>query len=377
MKSCHLQPEKPSIWGMDLGSDNPVWQGSAVYYNGISAKANDVILVISPLEITMTLDGAEIIVPRNDFQITQIEGNGFIRIEFRNSVHGALQIQNSECSGYLHEFGFVKKISTSKNTIRRLVVLCSGIIAFVVFSYFFLLPPLTDYLVKLIPPKTEENIGTNFALEYMVHHKINSNDSIFSILTKYDSVLTYSFAKNPYYFKINIVEDTSIVNAFALPGGRIIVYRGLLNKIDSEQELLGVLFHEAGHVYLRHGMKRIVRAYIGSFFLQFMMGGFSNVSSVFAKVGNGLMEFKYDRAAEADADRFAVNVLNENHITSTGLVKVFTKLEYGLADKKWIKYISTHPPTAERIEELRSITKDFHSPDIVTPEEWKILKTQK
>ena len=120
------------------------------------------------------------------------------------------------------------------------------------------------------------------------------------------------------------VADFPLVNAITLPGGRIIIFDGLLQQAQSADEVAGVLGHEMGHVEHRDTLKAMIRQ-MG---LKVVMGGFDG------KVGNyvnGVLNLSYSRSAESEADQASVVSLKRANINPSDTAAFFTRLEIGRA----------------------------------------------
>jgi len=148
-------------------------------------------------------------------------------------------------------------------------------------------------------------------------------------------------------------------NAFALPDGTIVFIDKLVELADNDDQIVAVYAHEAGHVELRHGMRQIIQRSV----VALVLGAyFGDVSSLGAALSGWLLEAKYSRSFEQDADRFAATTLRQNSLSPKLLAAMLAKLEddhhkrTGSTDKNGNKldYLSSHPATEERIKYLES-----------------------
>ena len=141
-------------------------------------------------------------------------------------------------------------------------------------------------------------------------------------------------------------------NAMALPSGTIVVTDDLVAFAEDDRELLGVLAHEAGHVDRRHGLRNMLQNSMVGLVLAWFIG---DISSMAAAAPAALMEASYSRELEREADAYAVQVLKANGIPLKHLADLLRRLEEaggasGLGSA--LKYLSTHPATTERIQQL-------------------------
>ena len=148
------------------------------------------------------------------------------------------------------------------------------------------------------------------------------------------------------------VKSGSGINAFALPGGTIVVLDGLVAASGSDEQVLAVLAHELGHVALRHPMRRATKG-VGLGLMAGLLWG--DISSVAANVPAVVGLLNYSREEEREADAFAVKVLNENGLDAKPLIDIFETFErsHGGRGSAVPGFMSSHPSTPERIEHLR------------------------
>ena len=151
------------------------------------------------------------------------------------------------------------------------------------------------------------------------------------------------------------VVDHPISNAFALPGGQIIVMKGLLSTAISADEVAGVLAHEFGHAVERHPMQSLIR-YAGiSTLVGLITGNSSGLLDIAAEAGGLLVMFSYHREFEREADVFAYDLLLRTDLSPRALAAFLERMrdEEGEAEGI-VSYFSTHPPTDERIAGTRA-----------------------
>lgn len=148
-------------------------------------------------------------------------------------------------------------------------------------------------------------------------------------------------------YRIAVLESDE-VNAFALPGGRIYVFAGLVRAADTPEQVAGVLAHEMAHVTLRHGLRSIAQSLGLVVAVEVLVGDIAGLS-VFAVEGvRHLIEQGYSREHEAEADGEAVRMLRDAGIDPRGLARFFEILaaKEGADLPSWL---SSHPDLAERV----------------------------
>ncbi len=148
------------------------------------------------------------------------------------------------------------------------------------------------------------------------------------------------------------VADLEMINAFAAPGGRIVLLRGLIAAAHTSDEIAGVLAHEMAHALENHPTKAVIRV-IGVHALIGAVTGGSRSADIAAGLGEVLIALRYSRANEADADRIAVAMLERAGIRTAGLAAFLERMAERRKDMpKAPSILSTHPATRDRIAAL-------------------------
>lgn len=141
------------------------------------------------------------------------------------------------------------------------------------------------------------------------------------------------------------VLDHPIANAFALPGGRVYVFRGLIARARSADELAGVLAHEIGHVKHRHGLQAVVQAGGLGLLLGTVFGDFAGGTAIIL-ASRTLIQSAFSREAEREADLFAVDLMLKAGGDPMGLARFFAN--FSAADPGALAWIASHPANADR-----------------------------
>ncbi|MFZ5863953.1 MAG: M48 family metallopeptidase [Nitrospirota bacterium] len=154
---------------------------------------------------------------------------------------------------------------------------------------------------------------------------------------------------SPYTFRWHVIDDRQ-VNAFAVPGGHVVVFTGLLREAGSAEELAGVLAHEVQHVLLRHSVHGLIRSLGWSATVQILFGGTGPLSGV-GEAASRLGSLKFGRDQETASDVEGVKLLQRAKIDPKGMVAFFEKLA---GKENGIALLSTHPMSADRADRLRA-----------------------
>jgi Zn-dependent protease with chaperone function len=178
-------------------------------------------------------------------------------------------------------------------------------------------------------------------------------DAVFARLLPHVAQTGYPFAWK--------VVDVPQVNAFALPGGKVVVFSGLVREAARPEELAGVLAHEIEHAVLRHSLQKMVRGAGIRAVAGLLFGDLGGAAGAIGEAGVGLQELSYDRDQERAADLAAIELLDRAGIDPAGLPELFGRLAAAAgggdtstpAAGKALSLLSTHPASAERSRDLR------------------------
>ena len=155
-------------------------------------------------------------------------------------------------------------------------------------------------------------------------------------------------------FKFSVVDDSRMINAFALPGGNIYITTGMLNKLDNEAELAAVLGHEIAHVSRRHYARNMGRQMLLSWIKKFLGGADSAIQEAGLFLTSNFAFLSMRQEDELEADYLGTLYIYEiNYDPSAGvtLAKKLLKIERKMPD--FIKVMAlTHPPSEERVDAM-------------------------
>jgi predicted Zn-dependent protease len=161
------------------------------------------------------------------------------------------------------------------------------------------------------------------------------------------------------------VLDSKEVNAFAAPGGFVFVTRGLLEKIENENQLAFVIGHEVGHIARKHSIKAIERTYGLSVLLSLFSREDSNSKNQIARIASSLALLKRSRKNEFEADWQGIHLADKAGYNPNGAIGFFNVLK-SMEGKGFEKiervasFFSTHPPTSERIKSAAEHINEIH-----------------
>ncbi|XCN75353.1 MAG: M48 family metallopeptidase [Candidatus Electrothrix aestuarii] len=207
-----------------------------------------------------------------------------------------------------------------------------------------------------VPPQYEAKIGKKlFALVTADKHFLELPKE----LTAITDPLTQAVTDKDFSFDFYLIEDSSI-NAFALPGGRVVIHSGLLLNATSAEEVAGVLAHEISHVTQRHHIRGLVNRTGTVLLVQAIFGDASALLATLSELGGDLSSLKNSRAFELEADHSGWELLKRAKINPHGMISFFQTLkkEQNVLQKtieENLSFLSTHPETEERIQVLNAL----------------------
>lgn len=219
-----------------------------------------------------------------------------------------------------------------------------------VLGYLYVLPAAADAIARHLPAGVERSISKG-ALEFFDQHMLKPSRlpaaQQAEIVERFRSLAPPHEGAPPY----EIVFRSSRIgpNAFALPSGQIVLTDELVKLMDNDDEIMSVLAHELGHLHERHLMRRLVQSSAVGAVITLLFG---DVSAVIANIPTVLLDMKYSRDAERDADDYAIAMLKANGIPLSHMADAFEQLKRKEGHAP-MPYLSTHPSTAERIAHIR------------------------
>lgn len=171
------------------------------------------------------------------------------------------------------------------------------------------------------------------------------------------------------------VYNIPIVNAFALPGGTIVVTGALIDKAKTPEEVAGVVAHEMGHVSYRHAEAGAIRV----FGLQALIAAFTGGNDRFTEFGALLTILRFTRAAERQADEYALELMTREVIDPTGLKRFFESIKSAGESAGGVLgqiegMVATHPGLDERIANIKALPAGVTPRPALSDADWQALR---
>lgn len=219
-------------------------------------------------------------------------------------------------------------------------------------------PPPAHAGILSLSTADEERIGAEAAAKLEAQYGLVRDSRLNSLVLGIGRRLVASNPHRDLTYRFGILNN-STVNAVSLPGGYIYVFRGLLDFVGGDRNMLaGVLAHELGHVEGRHHAKMAERQMIAGTVVGLLTKGSTrNLASLFTNV-YGL---KWSRDQEYDADKRGIRYAAAAGYDPEGLVRFLSKMQ-SLGGQRGPSWLSTHPTPAKRVQRARSYAMALERP---------------
>jgi predicted Zn-dependent protease len=265
----------------------------------------------------------------------------------------------------------------------RLAALATAALASVITAYLYGVPLLASRIVTLVPAEWERSLGDTVAAQMEATltaeggYEICDPDpgSIANRAIARFGAAALAGSGSPFDLDITVVR-TDVPNAFALPGGKVYFFSALLERAQTRDELAGVLAHEIGHVAHRHGMEQLISTAGTGALIGFILGDMTG-ASVAAGLGATLIDSRFSRDAERQADRYAADVAKRMDFQPAGLADLLDRVGEDDDFTKAFALLSTHPLTEDRRTALVELTRERPA-DVEPPftlAEWVAIRT--
>lgn len=264
----------------------------------------------------------------------------------------------------------------------RAMGIATAALVSVIVAYIFGVPLLASRIVGLVPPELEKQLGETVVAQIEGALKTDAGFEVCD--PDPGSLANRAIARfaakavegtgTPFTPDIKVIR-TIIPNAFALPGGHSFYFSALLDQTETADEFAGVMAHELGHVVHRHGMEQLISTSATGLLIGFILGDMTGLS-IAGGVGAALIDSRFSREAERQADFFAADVARRMAFQPAGLANLLERVAADDQMSQALALLSTHPLTAERRKALEALTvTDASLQPAFTAQEWQAIKT--
>ncbi len=244
----------------------------------------------------------------------------------------------------------------SRRSSKQFVYLIAGVVFFLIVAYSFLTIVFPKIAIRFISVESEINMGNQFFNGMREEIKIDQNAS--NILQHFADQLHLS---NQYPIKVSVAVSDD-VNAFALPGGHVIVNSAILKELKKPEELVALLCHESTHINRRHSLQNILSQVGAGFIINIFTYGGGGAAKVLVGNANYLVQMNYSRKLEMQADLEGMRLMERNEIDPKGMMQLMQTLKEVNDDSemKHLSFLSSHPLTDDRIKDANTYIHSHH-----------------
>ena len=349
------------------------WEGH--YLDGQTAARQRVSIRLMRLGLHVTTErGATLWWPYEEIRQTQGFYSGEqVRLERGGEFSEALLVSDISFLTQLHQIAPELATRFHKPAHRRRrarLVLIAALASMGVLAVLYLwgIPALAAFVASRVPVSWEERLGRSI-VTHLVPPAMRCTDKTRTrVIDEIITVLTAPLPTSPFTIRVIVVNDSTI-NAFAVPGGYIVLYRGLLEKTQTAEELAGVLAHELQHIFKHHVTQALIQHVSTGLLLAAITGDTSKATAYGLESARLLGILRYSRQSEEEADAAGMRMLLESGIDPKGMIAFYELLTKSTSETSSIlKYLSTHPSTGDRIKNLKSLVEQSQ------PKSVKLLK---
>jgi Zn-dependent protease with chaperone function len=359
--------------------------GAAIYFDGMSSARRDVLVELADAALRIvSADGKPVdewpyrdlrrqSAPDHILRLGRAGQQLLRRLEIRNY---ALAAEIGERAASLDASGAAER----RTRIKVVGWSIAAIISLVVGSAIGV-PALATKLAPYIPLSVEQRLGD--AVDKQIREAIDTKHlgpafecgniaaekpgraALEKLVGRLEAA-----AGLPFRLHVSAVRRSDL-NAFAMPGGHVYVYQGLIAVAETPDELAGTIAHELGHVAHRDGTRTVLQAAGLSFMFGMLLGDFVGGGAVVI-AAKTMLRSSYSRRVETAADTYSVELMGkvdgDQHALATMLTRMVSDKEHG------VKILLDHPAAKERIAAIDAMASAGATSPLLEPAEWSALK---
>ncbi|HEV2503969.1 MAG TPA: M48 family metallopeptidase [Mesorhizobium sp.] len=337
-----------------------------------SARATPAVLSIDGSATTLvTGDGVAVSLPLSTLQISDRIGSipryitfpdqGVFETADNDGIDALMKPHVGRHAGLIHQL---------ERFHPRLFVFVALAIAFCFALYRFAVPALVEVAVLVTPPVVPQLMSQSalVSLDKTVFSESGlAVERQKTLVEKFRQIAAFTpdrikgDVRQPAPYTLNFRKGGIIgPNAFALPDGTVVLTDELVELAGQDDEIvLGVLAHEIGHVDHRHSLRQLYRAAGVATLIMFIGGDIGSGTEDVLVQGSAVLALSYSRSAEAEADRYSVELMHKAGHDPLAITRFFELLRTKLGESSDSGFLSTHPATPERIAETRRYAEEI------------------
>lgn len=322
------------------------------YYDGKSARATDVRALVFNEAINVydaSNDDFIIAYPIRGTTASRTGNQVYIYLDASGTAYLQLNSDHHLSPLLINEVieandGWIRKL------MRQKVIVLMAIMVALIAAFYLLLVTLVPVLgAAMINRQTEISMGNK--LKQMMLHEETLMGSVedTSRTIKLQAFANSIKLSDHYPIHVTVVKS-KVVNAYALPGGQIVVYSGMLDKIEDAESLAALLAHEASHVNERHTLRSLLRSTANGLLVSIVFNDATGISATLVSNAETLRGLQYSRGIETEADEKGMELMIKNHLDPAGMKRLMIILDKEGDVPENVSFLSSHPLTKKRIQ---------------------------
>ncbi|MEO6841211.1 MAG: M48 family metallopeptidase [Bradyrhizobium sp.] len=347
--------------------------GSVVYFDGTTSRRRLVTLVLGdrvalhePLQAVVTWPYDDIRradSPTGTLRLTCLTAPALARLEIRDPALATELI--ARCPR-------LDENRPSRGSAAAIVGWSLAAAASIIAVVMFGVPLAADRLTPLVPQAVERRMGdvADGQVKALFGNKVCNNKDGQAAFIKLVNTLREAAGLDPSIQ--TAVLATPVPNAFALPGGRVYLFNGLLAKAENPDEIAGVLAHELGHLRHRDGTRNLIHNGGTSFLIGLLFGDVTGSGAVIF-ASRSLVTASYSREAEQNADNFSIDVMHKLGRPTKAMGELLFRVTGKQGDSS-LSILASHPMTEDRLKRMSEVDRPASGPPLLTAAEWNSLK---
>jgi Zn-dependent protease with chaperone function len=321
---------------------------SARFLDGHSARAHPAEVEIVDGGLIIRADGVEHLWPLHGVSVVQHAGEARVSHKISRDARLVMPLAEWKALSGLHGKAIARRGGRRETTlVLSLAAVGLGVTAFV----FWGVPALSGPLARATPVAFEQRMGANFDNQMgLLFHRCEGAEGQYLLADLGRRIAAE--ADTPFDVRVRAVH-APMINAFALPGGPVLVTDDLIREAGSPDELSAVIAHEVSHIEKRHVMQAVWRSLGLGLLLDAVVGGGSGAGQQAVLLAGQATDLRYGRGAESEADGRGQQLLHGLGLSSKGMAPFFARLDRREAGDA-TEFMSTHPDSRRRSDAARS-----------------------
>lgn len=344
-----------------------------IFFDGVSSRRREVALALGDALEIVEEGGAPVRWAYADIRRADSPA-GILRLACTSAPPLArLEIRDAAlATEVMVRCGRLDAHQTSRRGLAKIVGWSVAAAVSIVCVVLFGVPLAADRLAPLVPKPIERRIGdaSEVQVKTIFGRKVCEDPAGKAAFTKLVNRLRDAAGLDD--SMTAGVLPTPVPNAFALPGGKVYVLRGLLDKAQNPDELAGILAHELGHLKHYDNMRGLIYNGGTSFLIGLLFGDVTGSSAVIF-ASRSVVEASYSREAEAAADTFAIEIMHRLGRSPKPAAELMFRIT-GKEGGSGFTILSSHPLTEDRLARMTKEDRPASGPPLLTDQEWQALK---